>query len=273
LAQLSFPAGPQLIAAASDSAGHSLSYLPASKPDEFDMQQFNVSEAGYKKYSRNSRRVLYGFASIVAAVLLFLLIQAVEKGRFQLSMIITPCVVAAVAAFQIPRIIQRQKKMVMSYTITVSDHEITREQLDTRPLTINFMEIKEITRTRKGHLMIRGLTRTDFIAVPNWIDNYAQLEKQLQTLAPVEEKTREYPYATVRALLGVIAIPLMIGALLAKDKVIVGVCAALAAGLLGWSFYEIRVSKNMPENIRRRSWTYLVVMASILFMAWQKLMA
>ncbi|HEV9038604.1 MAG TPA: hypothetical protein VGQ51_18335 [Puia sp.] len=237
------------------------------------MQQFTVSEAGYKKYSRNSRRVLYGFASIVAAGLLYLLVLAIEKGKFDMTMIIPPCVVAVALSFQIPRILRRQKKMVMSYTINLSDHEITREQVDTRPLTINFMEIKEITKTRKGHFMIKGLTRTDYIVIPNWIDNYPQLEKQLQTLAPIEEKTKEHRYATVRALLSMISIPLMVGSFLVKDKAVAAIFAVLAVGLLGWIYYETRVSKNMPENVRRRSWTYLIMIAAIIYITWQKFTA
>src|SRR6185437_5648800 len=176
-------------------------------------------------------------------------------------------------SFQIPRILRRQKKMVMSYTINLSDHEITREQVDTRPLTINFMEIKEITKTRKGHFMIKGLTRTDYIVIPNWIDNYPQLEKQLQTLAPIEEKTKEHRYATVRALLSMISIPLMVGSFLVKDKAVAAIFAVLAVGLLGWIYYETRVSKNMPENLRRRSWTYLIMIAAIIYITWQKFTA
>jgi len=121
--------------------------------------------------------------------------------------------------------------------------------------------------------MIKGLTRTDYIVIPNWIDNYPQLEKQLQTLAPIEEKTKEHRYATVRALLSMISIPLMVGSFLVKDKAVAAIFAVLAVGLLGWIYYETRVSKNMPENLRRRSWTYLIMIAAIIYITWQKFTA
>lgn len=45
------------------------------------------------------------------------------------------------------RSMKKQKKFLETYKVIISDNEITREQMNTPPLTISFMEIKEIIRS------------------------------------------------------------------------------------------------------------------------------
>lgn len=45
---------------------------------------------------------------------------------------------------------RRQQALIRSYTLTIGENRITREQKNTPTISLSFMEIKEISRTPKG---------------------------------------------------------------------------------------------------------------------------
>jgi hypothetical protein len=77
---------------------------------------------------------------------------------------------------------RKQKKFLLSYSVTVSDEGVTREQLNTPPLSISFMEIKEIIKTPKGGFMVKGIDRTDVIHILYFIDNPDTLEERTKRI-------------------------------------------------------------------------------------------
>jgi hypothetical protein len=173
--------------------------------------------------------------------------------------------------FSYYRGLKKQKRLLMSYTVTLSDNEIIREQLNTPSLTINFMEIKEIIKSEKGNFTIKGVSRQDVIYIPYLIDNPIELEQRLETFGPITVHIKDPFYKKYRMLLTILVLGSMVGLYTVNNKIIVGICGILVSGSLTWAFYETRVSKNIPESAKRRSWIFLLVIASIIYTTYTKL--
>ena len=146
------------------------------------MQQFRITEEGYKKFRKRWFSVIFPLALIPAALIIVTNIR--KQGGDNTLLFVIPFIVLFLG-FSVFRTLKKQKQMLMSYSVTISDSEIRREQLNSPPLSISFMEIKDITKTAKGGFIIRGIKRMDVINIPYWIDNPSELEQRLQALAPV----------------------------------------------------------------------------------------
>jgi hypothetical protein len=222
------------------------------------MQQFKISEEGYKKIRRRGLRVLIPFIAVVVVVIIVISVATPHKGELQTWPVVLP-ILLLIYGWAFMRSLRRQRQLLLSYTVTISDHEITREQLNTPTLSINFMEIKEIIRLKKGNIVVLGLTRNDTIHIPYWIENYPVLEKELQRFAPITERPRVLPYALYRLLISVFALAMLLTVAVVENRVLVIACAVLASASFIWTSYEMRVSKNLPDNLKRISWIYLLL--------------
>ena len=169
------------------------------------------------------------------------------------------------------RTLKRQKQFLMSYSVTISDNEITREQMKTPPLTISFMEIKEIVKFEKGSFVVKGASRTDIIHIPTWIEDREELEEYLQALAPIKVHTKDPWHVKYRWVLSILVLGMMLAFYLLDNKIIVGICGVALVGLVIWAIYFVLTSKNIPVSGKRRVWIYFLILASIIYATYTKL--
>jgi hypothetical protein len=235
------------------------------------MQQFKISEEGYKKMRK--KWLIFGLPIAAAIAAIIIVINISNSIVDQSGTLISLPIFLAVMGFSVYRNLKKQKQFALSYSITISDSEISREQTNTPPLSINFMEIKEIVKTEKGGFTIKGRTRTDIIYVPYIIDNPQELEQRLANLAPITVMAKDPFYKKYRFLLTFLFMGAMVSVYAVTNKIIVGICGVLVTGLLLWAFYEIRISKNAPENTKRFSWFFLLIVISIIYVTYMKLTA
>lgn len=173
--------------------------------------------------------------------------------------------------FGIYRGLKKQKRFLMNYSVTIAGNEITREQMNTPPLTISFMEIKEIIKSEKGNFTIRGASKKDIILIPHWIEDHAELEQQLQALAPITVRAKDPWHLKYRWALGIMVLGIAATLYLADNKILVGISGTILTGLIIWAIYEILTSRNVPVNAKRRIWVYFIVLASIIYVTYLKL--
>lgn len=234
------------------------------------MQQFKISEDAYKKFRRKGLKILIPFALIVVIVIVVTSIGRESNSDIQTWPYVIP-IIFLVYGFIFSRQLRRQKALLLSYRVTLTDHDITREQLNTPTLTINFMEIKEIIKTKKGNFMICGLHRTDAIHIPYWIENADQLETALQRFAPITTRTSVPLYVLYRSLISLFGLAMLLTVELVQDKTIVAIGAILGIAALIWASYETYISKNLPANVKRKSWYLIVLIFAIAYITYQKL--
>lgn len=106
-------------------------------------------------------------------------------------------------------------------------------------LSISFMEIKEITKSRKGGFIIRGLHRNDVIPIPYLIEDPGKLEVCLTALAPVSFSQKESQKRNFRLLLSIVVILMMIAVYTMTNKLVVGLCGIALIGFFGWAAYGL----------------------------------
>jgi hypothetical protein len=233
------------------------------------MPQFKINEEAYNKYAKKWTAIIIAVACLI--VLVVVLANALSSPKTDvITLVISALAATAFVGFSVYRALKKQKQVMLNYSVTISDSEIIREQVNTPPLAINFMEIKEILKSKKGGFTIKGLTRTDVIIIPYLIDDRESLEQSLERLAPITVETK-IPFSRKYRLLLTILFPgLMIATFLATNKIIAGLCGLVVIGLLAWSLYNVQTSKNVPENTKRRSWVYLLLIASFIYLIYSK---
>ena len=228
-----------------------------------------MGEDAYKILRKKWLTTIFPLAILAVVVVLTINTISGQSDGYTLLFVIP--ISGAVIAVNISRTLKKQKKFLLSYSVTLSDEGITREQLNTPPLSISFMEIKEITKTKKGSFIVRGLHRTDVIHIPYLIDDPGALEACLTTLAPVSFSRKETQKRNVRLLLFVFIILLMIAVYTMTNRLIVGLCGLAVTGFFGWGAFEVLSNKNISPKTKRSLWFFIPIVASVIWIVYEKL--
>jgi len=234
------------------------------------MSEFRISEEQFRKFRRKFLAIYVPVAVLVVGVFVVTDTYKSHDAGFPVWALVVP-IMLAYFGFTVYRTLRRQQRLWMSYTITIEGGGITRVQANTPTISISFMEIKEIIKTRKGGFLIKGLHRTDLIAIPKWLNETGQLEQELQTLASITTDRKDPLMIRYRSLLVLLAIGLYVCLYSVQNKILVATSALLLTGVLGWTLYEIQISKNVTTYTKRSSWVYLLIIAGILYLTYIKL--
>lgn len=183
---------------------------------------------------------------------------------------VIPLVVVAVGS-GLFRSIHRQKALLCSFNLTITNNMISREQLNTPTVSIYQSELREIVKNKNAGFTVKGKEATDVIYIPRQVERYAELEAELALLRPVTTKSTEPLLQKYRSLFSLFSIGLLLCVYVATNKMAVGISGTLIAGLLVWSFVETRRSKNIDAKTKRSLWWVLVVLASVLFTVYIKI--
>ncbi|ANE51419.1 hypothetical protein [Flavisolibacter tropicus] len=165
--------------------------------------------------------------------------------------------------YKIYNTLGKQKVFFESYTLTVDETSITREQKGMPAITLSKWEIKTINKLENGSFVIKGQSRLDLICVPAQLEDYATAEALLNSFSPVTPKPVPLvqQYAIPILILG---IGLLAAVFLLKDKILVSISGTIAAGLLVWSLYIGLRSKNIDQKSKRGAlWAGVVILAII----------
>jgi hypothetical protein len=229
--------------------------------------QFIISEDSYNKFRK--KWLLYmipGYVIVIAFVIGINL--RTDKGDVGLGWIETvlPFAVTGILFFiVILRSLSKQKQFFLGYSVTIAEDRITRIQPNTSPLSISFMEIKEIVKHKNGAFTIRGLDRNDIINIPYLVDDATLLESRLAELAPISSKSQQ-PFIRKFAPLGLVlgGFGLFLYVAGGTNNRLVVPAGIVLLGLLGYGFYELNRNKNLPVSVRRFRWYLLFFMLIVL---------
>ena len=234
------------------------------------MQQFKIDESSYKK----ARKRLLIWSPLLIVFAVGVAILTADHGTIEFaasSLSFTLLYLVVILGFSFFTVFRRQKKMFLTYSVTISNERITREHGGTPPLTISFMEIKEIVKTKKGAFIIRGLQRKDVIFIPFGIENKDELEARLAELAPISSKSQDPVYKHYRSFLGLGAFLMWIAVSIVINKTLVVITGVLSIGLYIWAYYEIQTNNNLSENRKKRSYIYFLFILLVLSTMYTKL--
>lgn len=182
-------------------------------------------------------------------------------------------IMLGVLAFGLYRGITIQKKIFDSYKLTFDNSSVMREQYNTPTITIPYNEITEIIKNSNNSFTIKGNSAVSVIGVYPQIQGYDSLEILLSNIKQISVKTTEPFIQKFSLLFSILTLVLMATVYLAKNKIVVGTSGTVLLAFLGYSFFEIRRSKNIDSKTKKGMWWLLAVVASILGVMYVKLIA
>lgn len=183
----------------------------------------------------------------------------------------TSLMVLGIFAFGLYRGVNKQKEILDSYELMLDSDGITRKQHNTPTITIANSDLSEIIKNPNGSFTIKGNSPINVMIVPAQIDNYDILEKLLAERSAISIKTSEPFLQKFSGLVTILIIGMMAAVYISKDKIIVGITGTLLLAGFGYSFIEVRRSKNLDNKTKKGIWWLLLVMASIVGIMYSKL--
>lgn len=225
------------------------------------MTVFKIKENGFNEVKKEIlKRVGISAIFILIVVILFSFRGGGREDLIVFLFMIPTVGISIAIGFFIS--INRQKKIFESYTLTISDQEIIREQLNTPAISIPFANVKSIDKNSKG-FSIRSTVSKDIIKIPIQIDNKAQLEEILSDIQPVGDTVEKTFVEKNTNLISIVSLIPIIALYISNNKLIVGTCGIFVLLLLGYSFYELQTNKNVDSKTKNTSWIILLVLISI----------
>ncbi|HVI43473.1 MAG TPA: hypothetical protein VM802_01330 [Chitinophaga sp.] len=188
-------------------------------------------------------------------------------GNNATELMITVALVVMVLIIRLYMSTGSQQRLLASYTVTISDDAITREQYNTPPLSFNFIEILQIAKDKDGNIFIRGMEKSDVMVIPSEIERYEELESILQRIKPFADRDIKTPAEKYRYVGSILLLVLMMAVYLSGNKIIVGSSAILLTALLIWQLIQVQRNRNAQEHVKRRYWVILLVMLAIIAIA------
>jgi hypothetical protein len=166
-------------------------------------------------------------------------------------------------AFGILKGLKRQKILLESYKLILSENNVIREQENTPTINIQFMDIKSIIKDKKENFTIKGKTTIETILIPAQIDNYENLEIILNQIKPIEEISQPTFDEKYRIPTLILTLSCMATVYISFNKILVGICGLILSSLLIRSFFQIKKNKNIDIKTKRIGYYSLVVLVSI----------
>lgn len=229
------------------------------------MQQFKIRQNGFKEIRKN---ILLKSIPIFVILIIFIVVTGTINSRNKAEDIntlpfIIPIILGA-AGFGIYRGIKKQAALFASYTLSISNNLIRREQLNTPAISIYYNDVKEILKNKNGSFTIKGKNSGDLIGIPAKIDNYAELEATLQNIKTITIKENDTLLQKYPVIPGIVMLGLMLCVYTVNNKIIVAISGTIVTGLMVWNLLKIQQSKNIDRNTKRNSWLVLIVLISVI---------
>lgn len=172
-----------------------------------------------------------------------------------------------IIVFSVVRTISKQKKSIESYTLTFSANQISRIQLNTPQVSIDYNEIKEIGTLKDGSLMIKGPNSTDLICIPSYIENYAEIHQRLDQIRPISQNSNLPFWLKYRIVMSLLNMGLLVAVILVTNKWVVAICGSIFIALTTWSLLKIYESKSIDNKTKRGAlWSLVVILAVLILM-------
>ena len=166
----------------------------------------------------------------------------------------------------------RQKRLLESYTLTLTGDAVIREQHNTPTIRIAISDITEIGRQRNGSFTIKSRNPADLIGILPQIERYEYLEQALNQIRPITVNPSQPLLVRYRYLAILTPICLLAAVYLSQNKIVVGLSGTAVTGFLVWSFFQIQRSPHLDTRTKKMGYWMLLVLVPIIGTMINKLM-
>jgi hypothetical protein len=235
------------------------------------MKQFKITPDGLRQIQKQLLFKIIPFMVIAIGVGIAMgSLNSKKETDSSVLLFIIPFV-ACVVGFSLYRSVNRQISLLKSFTLTLTNNIVGREQLNTHIITVYHNDIREIVKNKNGSFTIKGKESTDIIYVPAQIENPTELEEELSKIKPVGTKNTGQPLQKYQLLFPLFTLGLMLSVYMVTNKIVVAISGSLFVATMLWSLIYVQRSKNVDRKTKRNIWWVLVVLASVLWVMVMKL--
>lgn len=237
------------------------------------MEQFKIRQGGFNEIRKQVLFKTIPLVIIAVAVGLGAYIYNSEGLSSNLSVIpiVIPIILGAVG-YGLYTGINRQKQLFESYTLTISEGAITREQSNTPTLIIAFSDIHEITKHNNGNFTIKSRNQFDSISIPVQIENYQELEASLNNIRPLSTLLKAPLSQKLSIPLTIASLALMFTVYTVSNKILVLISGVVLSSIITWSFIQIQKTKNIDNKTKNGSYWLILVILSVIGITVYKLL-
>ncbi len=238
------------------------------------MNEFKIKENGFKEIRKQI--LIHTIPLVLIAAAVGIVISEYGSNNNAGSEInvlpyVIPIIIGALA-LGLNKGIKRQKVIYESYNIKIDDTCIIREQANTSSVRILFTDIKKITKTNQGGLVITGNNSSDILLVPSQIDDMASLENILQANCTTQIIISKPLFQRLTIPLSLAILGLMTTTYISTNKLLVSVCGTTMIIFMILSLINIQTNKNIDKRTKRSSYLVIIVILSIIGIMVNKLM-
>ncbi len=230
------------------------------------LQQFRIRPGTFEIVRKKRLRSILPIMFLAAAAGIAISYTTTKNLPGQVNTLPFVIVFLVVAfSFTIYRGLNRLRAMYESYLLTVDANTITREQFGLPPMTIHFFEIREISKSPQGYIIVRGREPSSVIYIPPELENFDTLETLLRQTEPFLPPQQLTFLQRNPLILPIATMVLMSVVFISFNKWLVGICGTLLLLVMAYSFYGIQNHKYINRRIKRISWWYLLLALVVIF--------
>lgn len=233
----------------------------------------NIFKINPTEISNNATKRVYKSIAIITinyfiiCVFIYFFLQNTDNTIFYIFLFYYVAIVFLMMILGIKRL----KKMFASYTLTINDDHIKREQHYFSDIIILNSEIKKISKNKKGIITIKSNSIKKSIHIPNNIDNKEELEKILNNISPIIQTTSILNYELLRPFISILTIGAYFTLIYSENKLKVAISGTVCLLLILLSIYINFNNKTMPKQSTSRFLLQLVFIAITVYVMYTKL--
>lgn len=161
--------------------------------------------------------------------------------------------------------LNKQKILLDTFTLTVSNEKLVREQVNTPTISIDRCQVTQIIKHKNGSFLVKGEKLSDAIMVPPQVEHYKDLENTLRAIHPITYDNRSAYSWIIEHILPFVTIALMICLFSVNHKAVVALSGISLIALMTWSFVKNLRSKNVDDKTKRSMpWVVFVLFFVVL---------
>jgi hypothetical protein len=238
------------------------------------MQEYNMKPDGFKEIRKQI--LIRTIPIMVVAITVGLLIGSLNSSDKYADINTLPILIPIIlllVGIGLYRGINRQKTLFESYKITIAENLVKREQLNTPIISIYFNDIQEIIQKSNGNFIVKGPEPKNVIIIPAQVNNYSELYNALNQIRPIITKPSNSLFQKYQFLFVLLTLTLMVLVYTVSNKIVVATSGSFVILILMWSLIIIHTNKNIDIKTKKSSWWALVIVASVIYIMYNKLTA
>lgn len=236
------------------------------------MQTYKISKTSFAALRRRAmNRVIPVVIILITAAAIAEPFMSVNKAE---HFAISPVLVTLLLVFSgigVYRGIKKLNAFGESYTLTITENIVAREQTGAPPVSVYFNDISEILKHKNGSFTIKGKEPGEIIVIPAQIDNYPQLEARLQEIHPVVLGGNIPAVQKVQSIVTYLTVGLIFCVLIIDNKIVVGICGGILVIWFATRILLTILNKNLDAATKRGTWRLFLTIGAVILIVLLKL--